>query len=51
MDPKAFGKELAVIVKEAIAKAVPPLTTRIEILEAEVRHGHEHIKALEGRGD
>lgn len=51
MDAKVFGEELAAIVRDAIAKAVPPLTARIEILESEVRHGHERIKVLERRDD
>lgn len=42
---KAFGRELAEIVKTSQA----PLLRRIEVLEAEVRAGHERLKSLEER--
>lgn len=38
-----MGRELAAIVKDAIK----PLNTKIEAMEAEIRHGHARIRELE----
>lgn len=47
LDPEKFGSELAEIVKGAIR----PLAKRIEVLEAEIKAGHDRIKKVEARYD
>ena len=52
MDAKAFGEELAAIVKakvEPLIKRADELERRLEAADAEIRAGHERIKVLEAR--